>query len=109
MAYTGARVSKMAKCRLWITTTLEYLPCLHGKEACKAGAGRLATLSDRRKAIWPPNVVAGSEKYCRGTRAQGSHTRNRSLARPELFIGESPGGNEGTFFGADASGPSVRR
>jgi hypothetical protein len=39
----------------------EYLSCLHSKEAraCETDAGRLATLTNRRKATWPPNVTVG--------------------------------------------------
>ena len=47
MAYTGARMSKMAKRRLWVTTAPEFETSLHTQDACEEDAGCVATLAHR--------------------------------------------------------------
>ena len=56
VANAGARVSKMARRRVWITASPESAAFLHGQEACEGDAGCLATLSYRRIGHRPPNV-----------------------------------------------------
>ena len=55
MAYTGARVSKMAKRRLRALTSPESATSLHSREAsgCEGAAGytSMATLAHRHKAV----------------------------------------------------------
>ena len=52
-------MSKMAKRRLWVTTSPESTPSLHGQEAREGETGRLAGLSDRHRAVRASNVRDG--------------------------------------------------
>jgi hypothetical protein len=53
VAYTGARVSKMAKRRLFVTTSPEFATSLLTQDACEEDAGYLAILAHRYTPLWP--------------------------------------------------------
>jgi hypothetical protein len=60
MADTGARVSTMAKRRLWIPTPPQFTTCLHGQNTCEGHAGCLARLPSFYSVPWrPPNRKRG--------------------------------------------------
>jgi hypothetical protein len=52
MAYAGARVSKMAEPRFWVTTSLQTSTCLLSQATGEGDAGNLATLAYGHSPLW---------------------------------------------------------
>ena len=59
VAYAGSRVSKMAKCCFWITTSPELATLLHSQEAREKDVRHLARLAHFRTALPSSNIGHG--------------------------------------------------
>ncbi len=86
VAHTGVRLSKMAKHRTWVTTSVGCANFLLGENTSEEGIGFLATLSHCLNGLLLSNFGLG-ERPC-STRTARSHMSNRNQGSSRFFMGK---------------------